>query len=81
MKIKILDDGSYKFFETFNGIRVVPVHGQWAGFYRLDPLTTNPAEPRLWQMILTGISFGTPPGILTIAIRSYEDIENYFKRK
>ena len=59
------DDTFHTYRISPKGIQVEPHDGKWSGYYRA-------AEQ--WELTLTGIAFGAPPGILTIPIRSWEDI-------
>jgi hypothetical protein len=63
---KILADNSNAYYESAHGIKVVPHSGSWIGYYHLGE----------WcKLALTAFCEGKAPGELTIAIRSYEDLQ------
>ncbi len=68
---KLTEDNFYRYYLSEHGIRVVPHSEEWSGYYRLGDR---------WQLILTSFCYGIAPEILTIPIRSYEDLEHVARR-
>lgn len=66
---KIAEDNSFTYHKTRHGLQITPHNEEWSGYYRLGRGCGH------WEMVLTGIAFGSPPGILNISIRTYEDLE------
>ena len=69
MRMRIFEDTLHRYTVTPNGVLTTPHSGSWGGYYRLG------RGYGYWEMILVGIGFGTPPGVITVPIRTYEDLE------
>lgn len=67
---KIAEDTASMYYASEHGIKVVPHHGEWSGYYRLDSDYT---------LVLTAFAHGKAPGMLAITIRVYKELEAWTK--
>ncbi len=65
---KLLQDNANAYYRSEHGIKVVPHNGEWIGYYRIGDGCGK------WELILTAYCEGKAPPVLTIAIRSWEDL-------
>lgn len=68
---KITEDTAFSFYESEFGIKVVPHGEQWSGYYRIGEGQGK------WTLILTAFCHGKCPGVVTISIRAWEDLQSF----
>ena len=65
---KITEDNMNSYYASEHGIKVISHSGEWAAYYRLGENC---------DLLLIAFSQGVPPAVLSIAIRSYEDLTEH----
>ena len=63
---KLTEDNYHSYYLSEHGIKVVPHSREWIGYYRIGEDC---------QLILTSFCYGVAPGMLTVPIRSHEDLQ------
>lgn len=61
----ITEDNYHSYLRTEHGIKVQPHNGEWIGYYRIGDRC---------ELILTAYCFERAIPVLTIPIRTYEDL-------